>query len=501
MGEAAVTAPHRATFTEVARAKADELLGADLRALAALRMGLGALVLGDVLTRLPDLRALYCDEGVLPRRLAMGLLGQWDLSLYFAGGSAPFTAALFAVHALAALALSLGWRTRLSAVACWALTVSLQNRNVLVLQGADDLLRVVLFWSLFVPLGARWSLDARAAAKVEDAPPRRLLSPATAALLLQVALMYWFTYAHKFGPDWETGSSVYQALAHDHFGRPWAQRLLLPHPALLQFLARAVFAFELWGPTLLFFPLLVTPLRMLIVAGFWGLHLGMGATMDLAHFPFVSAVVMLPFLPSAVWDSIEPRLPALSKLPKSITGARAGWRPLLAPQLAVAVLFAAVFAWNVAGLENASFEFPTLGGKAIGALGLEQKWNMFAPGPARDSGWFVMPGTLADQSEVDLVPALAGFTEAPAVSWDKPAGRSGRYGGVRWQDYLARLDEREDQDLFAELGGYLCVEWNARHQGERALESVDLDYVDEPVGEPGEPRESTTRTLWQHSCI
>jgi hypothetical protein len=30
----------------------------------------------------------------------------------------------------------------------------------MVLQGGDDLLRALLFWSLFLPLGARASVDA-----------------------------------------------------------------------------------------------------------------------------------------------------------------------------------------------------------------------------------------------------------------------------------------------------------------------------------------------------
>ena len=32
----------------------------------------------------------------------------------------------------------------------------IDNRNPLVIDGGDDFLRMLLFWGLFLPLGARW---------------------------------------------------------------------------------------------------------------------------------------------------------------------------------------------------------------------------------------------------------------------------------------------------------------------------------------------------------
>ena len=41
----------------------------------------------------------------------------------------------------------------------WFLLVSLQNTNYMILQGVDTVLRVMLFWGMFLPLGAQYSLD------------------------------------------------------------------------------------------------------------------------------------------------------------------------------------------------------------------------------------------------------------------------------------------------------------------------------------------------------
>jgi hypothetical protein len=38
--------------------------------------------------------------------------------------------------------------------------VSVHGRNPTLMQGGDHLMRAMLFWSIFLPLGARWSFDA-----------------------------------------------------------------------------------------------------------------------------------------------------------------------------------------------------------------------------------------------------------------------------------------------------------------------------------------------------
>ena len=139
-----------------------DVLGLDVRSLAVFRVGLGLLLLTDVLTRVQHLDAHYTDAGVLP--LSVLLRQQWNngwWSLHALSGDAGLQWLLFGLAAVFAVQLVLGWRTRVAHVASWVLLASAQARNPLVLQGGDDLLRLVTFWSMFLPLGATWSLDAR----------------------------------------------------------------------------------------------------------------------------------------------------------------------------------------------------------------------------------------------------------------------------------------------------------------------------------------------------
>jgi hypothetical protein len=62
-----------------------DVFALDLRSLALFRMALGAVILGDLLTRVPVLVALYSDDGAVPRVLALAEQRRVGFpSLYFA---------------------------------------------------------------------------------------------------------------------------------------------------------------------------------------------------------------------------------------------------------------------------------------------------------------------------------------------------------------------------------------------------------------------------------
>ncbi|MDB5969413.1 MAG: hypothetical protein JWQ90_1863 [Hydrocarboniphaga sp.] len=163
----------------------------DLRSLAALRFVLGLLLLVDTLSRLTEVSAFYSDTGILPRALQGDVVSGWRWSLHLANGQAWFQSLLLLAQAGAALALAFGWRTRIANLLAWLLSASLLNRNPLVLGAGDTLICVLLFWCLFLPTAARWSIDAALSPK---APPtdHRHASWASAALLLQVLSVFFF---------------------------------------------------------------------------------------------------------------------------------------------------------------------------------------------------------------------------------------------------------------------------------------------------------------------
>src|SRR5829696_6414192 len=291
------------------RTKVIEVFGADLRSLALFRIVLAVLVLADLANRTTDLTAHYTDAGVLPRTaLVEQILSPWAFSLNLMNGELFFQALLFCIAALAALGLLVGYRTRLMTVVVWVLLLSIQWRNPLVTGADGPLLRLLLFWAIFLPLGAYWSVDRA----LKDASQRfstRFLSLATVGLFMQIAFVYWFTAALKSGPEWRVdGTALYYALSLDQIASPFGH-YLLNFPDLLTVMTFATFGLEALGPFLLFCPFFTGPVRTGAVMAFMSLHFGIWLSMPIGVFSLVAAFCMVCFLPSWFWDNAARLLP------------------------------------------------------------------------------------------------------------------------------------------------------------------------------------------------
>ena len=151
------------------------IFGIDLRTLALYRVCLALIIIMDLVARARDLTAHYSDEGVLPRAALLGDIGQWAPSLHLISGSPKIQALLFMLAGVVALALLVGYRTRAATILSWLLLLSLQARNPAIMQGGDMLLYLLLFWGIFLPLDARFSVDAALNEDVQTRPERLLL--------------------------------------------------------------------------------------------------------------------------------------------------------------------------------------------------------------------------------------------------------------------------------------------------------------------------------------
>src|SRR5438445_8364632 len=120
-----------------------EFFSLDVRSLALFRVALAAFILLDWIDRLPDLRVLYSDQGIVPRTAVTGV---HPISVHMLSGSVWFQAVLFALAMLFALALLAGWRTPFVTLVNFFFLVSVHARNPGLMQGGDYLLRIITFW-------------------------------------------------------------------------------------------------------------------------------------------------------------------------------------------------------------------------------------------------------------------------------------------------------------------------------------------------------------------
>jgi len=122
-----------------------EIFGFDLRSLALFRIALALVVLVD-LSPLGSLSKVSASP--------------FYWSIFALSDSVLVQSILFIVAIAIALLLLIGYHTRLATIATWALIVSLHHRNPLLLFAADDVIRAVLFWAMFLPLGACYSVES-----------------------------------------------------------------------------------------------------------------------------------------------------------------------------------------------------------------------------------------------------------------------------------------------------------------------------------------------------
>lgn len=289
-----------------ARRRIEDLFGADVRTLALFRVGLGAILLYVHLSLLPHLSTFFSDMGVLPRTdlLRAPDANWWSFSLHLAFGGWVGPLLLSLAGIAAAGALLIGWRTRTATVVSWILMISIIVRNPFILHGGDQLLRLLLFWSMFLPLGDAFSVDA-ALSPDGPPPPRRRLSLATLGILLQLCMMYWTSVATKSHPAWTVQhSAVWEALQYETLVSPLGLMLQDAPYGFLQVLTVAVRQVELWAPLAFLLPVFTGPVRTAAAFTLISMHAGFALFLDLGHFPYTAMVALSITLPSWFWDRI-----------------------------------------------------------------------------------------------------------------------------------------------------------------------------------------------------
>ncbi|MEL6814010.1 MAG: DCC1-like thiol-disulfide oxidoreductase family protein [Cyanobacteria bacterium J06598_3] len=290
-------------------AKLRDRYSLDVRSLALLRIGLALVILADLWTRFGDLRAHYSDVGVLPRAvLNDGILKSGYWSLHTLSGLPVVQGGLFLLAALAAIAMLVGYHSRLAVIASWVLLISMHNRNPLLIFAADDVLRAVMFWAMFLPLGAAYSVD-RAMNTAIRPVPLRIFSGATIALMVQQCFIYIFSAVFKTTNEawWPDGSAVYYSLSYDQYVTALGHWLLNLGPLLTVF-TLVTLVLEWVGPLLIWSPIRNDLCRMIAVVTFISLHAGFGFTLNLGIFPFLSIFTWLAFIPTSFWESLGKRV-------------------------------------------------------------------------------------------------------------------------------------------------------------------------------------------------
>ena len=125
------------------------------------------------------------------------------------------------------------------------------------------------------------------------------------------------------------------------------------------------------------------------------------------------------------------------------------------------------------------------------ALRLDQNWNMFAPFPTTDDGWFVFEAELTNGDVVDLA------RDGAPVTLDKPQHVLDWLPNRRWGKYLSRIKRPQYKQHRPYLARYLTQHWNRGHGEDQQVEHLRIYFMREQTTDKG-PLSPQMVLLWYH---
>lgn len=482
--------------------KMTELFGMDVRSIGLFRILFALIFFYDTFDRWTNLTAHYTDFGGFPRSVAYAMSpnNQLWLSPYFYSGSAWWVNFLFTLNIIFIFGLLIGYRTRAMVCINWFFMVSIQDRNILVGHGGDVLERVLLLWSVFVPLGIIWSVDSLAA---KNPLPKRILSFGTAGLLLQICMVYWFSVLFKWNESWFSGQAVYYALNIEQFAKPFGM-WLSQYKTILPYITWTVLFTEGVLPIFAFCPFFTGPIRTFVVFAFMLLHLIFGISLQIGNFSLIGIAMWTAFLPSWFWDNVVGRLPLkewyekigidsyVQKLKARLKPRTLVWKYSKTEAILAILLFAYIVFYNFY-VTMGPFKSTPKSLLKIGAfLHIEERWGMFSR-PMTADGWYVIPGKLVSGKMIDV------YT-GQDLTWEKPEYVTYQYPDTRWIKFMQYfwLDQFKDHRLF--YSQYLCRKWNSEHSGLDMLDTFQIYFVLNPIN-PDSKGPTQKFLLWTHYCL
>jgi hypothetical protein len=176
--------------------------------LGAVRIAFGTVVALWTLSLLGDLADFFSEYGVAPQQRAVPF--QFGLFAYWTDDRALMVG--WAILLVSAVALAVGWHSRLAALIVFVLLASFEFRDQTVFNAGDGLLRIEALFLAFAPSGAALSLDQRRKTGAFWTAQDR--ARYTVRLLqIQLTVIYVATFlARMKGTKWLDGTAMSYAL-------------------------------------------------------------------------------------------------------------------------------------------------------------------------------------------------------------------------------------------------------------------------------------------------
>jgi len=235
----------------------------------------------------------FSDAGVLQTQTARAMSLSTSFSLFWWIPSTPLIVqSLLGLMLIQSVALLIGLWSRFQIICICVLLVSFQNRNPLLMDGEDVVIRLFAFYMIFMPLDHSWSLS-RWLRKPSGGEPE---TSAWAIRLPQVQMTVIYlsaVWSKCLGSTWIDGSAMFYVYKmSDVFGRGQLPLWLTQSPDVIRLSTWSVLLVEAVLPIALWY----RPTRTIAVVVGIMLHLSMEYAMHLFLFQWIMIVGLLSFL-------------------------------------------------------------------------------------------------------------------------------------------------------------------------------------------------------------
>ena len=297
------------------------LFAVDARSLAILRILIALIIFVESIYCFGALaRELTEANGVLTQLSSQDAYGAW--SICWLSESDRWVWICVLIKLIGSISLLFGFRTFLVTAVCLVMSWSLQVSNPSIGLAGNELLRMVLFWGLFLPWGSCWSVDST---KNSSWRPDKwtVVSCGTAGIMLQLASVYFFSGIanHLSGHGVENWIQTTQLNATS-FGS-W----ITGYSATLEWAHPFILTVFIAGSVLLFVPYVHQYWRGVMMALLLLGHIGTGLWMQSGIFSVVAIATWFVFVPGSVWNILLGTPPKFDMVRRTgFHSLRQGWQ-------------------------------------------------------------------------------------------------------------------------------------------------------------------------------
>ena len=244
------------------------------------RIFLGIVIILDTFQRMSLSSLLYSDQGILPRSIV--ITNSYDFSLFFISGSPYFSFLLFSINIIMGLLIIFRVHTLKAILISLFIVISYQNRAPTVFYGGDQVLKILIFFSIFFPFNKKNNL-------LKDGNFYFFV------YLIQVSFIYWGSLFFKLSSSdqwFPKGVALKQLIQFESIIYPLFHNLKI-NDILSQALSFSVLLMLFVTPILFFCGWKLRRVAAYLLIMF---HSTIFLTLKVGLFPIINIVSLLPLL-------------------------------------------------------------------------------------------------------------------------------------------------------------------------------------------------------------